>query len=97
MFSYQASFTISQLPLSSKFVCPVSHNVLLCSGMTSTCARRDLRAKAGAPGEDMEICDGHNLSIADGVVMLLGEGDPAFFERAEEVEDFKVRRSFTKS
>ena len=51
---------------------------------------RELRAKAGAPGEEMEICDDHNLSIADGVVTLLGEGDPSFFERAEEVEEFKV-------
>ena len=38
----------------------------------------------------MEICEGHSLSIADGVVTLLGEGDPSFFERAEEVEEFKV-------
>ncbi len=36
------------------------------------------------------MCEGHNLSIAEGVVTLLGEGDPAFFERAEEVEEFKV-------
>ena len=49
---------------------------------------RELRAKAG---EEMEVCDDHNLSIADGVVTLLGEGDPSFFERAEEVEEFKVR------
>ena len=38
----------------------------------------------------MEVCEGHNLSIAEGVVTLLGEGDPSFFERAEEVEEFKV-------
>ena len=38
----------------------------------------------------MEVCEAHNLSIADGVVTLLGEGDPSLFERAEEVEDFKV-------
>ena len=37
------------------------------------------------------MCEGHKLSIAEGVVTLLGEGDPSFFERAEEVEEFKVR------
>ena len=64
---------------------------------TVHCARRELRAsKAGAPGEEMEICEGHNLSIADGVVTLLGEGDPFFFERAEEVEEFKVSSSALK-
>ena len=36
------------------------------------------------------MCEGHSLSIADGVVTLAGPGDPAFFERAEEVEEFKV-------
>ena len=41
----------------------------------------------------MEVCEGHNLSIADGVVTLLGEGDPSFFERAEEVEELKVSGS----
>lgn len=64
---------------------------------TVRCACRELRAsKAGAPGEEMEVCEGHNLSIADGVVTLLGEGDPSFFERAEEVEEFKVSSSALK-
>ena len=39
----------------------------------------------------MEVCEGHSLSIADGVVTLAGAGAPSFFERAEEVEEFKVR------
>ena len=60
------------------------------SNADDTSACRELRAKAGAPGEEMDICEGHSLSIADGIVTLLGEGDPSFFERAEEVEEFKV-------
>ncbi len=60
-------------------------------------ACRELRAsKAGAPGEEMEVCEGHHLSIVDGVVTLLGEGDPSFFERAEEVEEFKVAASISR-
>ena len=39
------------------------------------------------------MCEGHSLSIAEGVVTLLGAGDSAFFERAEEVEEFKVHLS----
>ena len=41
----------------------------------------------------MEVCEGHSLSIVDSIVTLLGAGDPAFFERAEEVEEFKVHLS----
>ena len=64
---------------------------------TVRCPCRELRAsKTGAPGEEMEVCEGHNLSVADGMVTLLGEGDPSFFERAEEVEEFKVSSSALK-
>ena len=64
--------------------------MIWCSFSWCEHACRELRAKTGAAGEEMEVCEAHNLSIADGVVMLLGEGDPSFFERAEEVEEFKV-------
>ena len=49
---------------------------------------RELKAKDGG---DVEVCGGHALALEDGAVVLAGEGDAAFFERAEEVEDYKVR------
>ena len=52
---------------------------------------RELKAKAGAPGAELPICEGHALSLADGAVVLAGVGTSEFFERAEEVEDYKVR------
>ena len=59
--------------------------------MTGSAARvrcRELKAKDGG---DLGICEGHALGLEDGLVVLAGEGDAAFFERAEEVEDYKVR------
>ena len=42
------------------------------------------------PGAELPICEGHSLSLADGAVVLGGVGTSEFFERAEEVEDYKV-------
>ena len=54
-------------------------------------AYRELKAsKAGVPGTELEICEGHSLGLSDGVVSLHGVGSSGFFERAEEVEDCKV-------
>ncbi|KAK9916230.1 hypothetical protein WJX75_000260 [Coccomyxa subellipsoidea] len=53
-------------------------------------AYRELKAsKAGVPGTELEICEGHSLGLLDGVVSLHGLGSSGFFERAEEVEDCK--------
>lgn len=40
--------------------------------------------------EQLELCADHVLSVADGCVSVRGVGSAEFFERAEEVEDFKV-------
>jgi hypothetical protein len=53
-------------------------------------AYRELKAKSGTPGTELDICEEHSLGITDGVVILHGAGGPPFFERAEEVEDCKV-------
>lgn len=55
-------------------------------------AYRELKpSKAGALGTELDVCEGHALSLADGIVSLHGNGNTIFFERAEEVEDCKVR------
>ena len=51
---------------------------------------RELKARGGEPGTELEICEGHSLELADGAVILNGDGTSAFFEHAEEVEDYKV-------
>ncbi|BDA40853.1 hypothetical protein COCOBI_01-5070 [Coccomyxa sp. Obi] len=53
-------------------------------------AYRELKAsKAGVPGTELDVCEGHSLGMSEGIVSLHGIGSSAFFERAEEVEDCK--------
>ena len=51
---------------------------------------RALRPRPCGMGEVLDVCSGHRLACADGMVCLEGLGSAAFFERAEEVEDCKV-------
>lgn len=51
---------------------------------------RALRPRPCGAGEALDVCGGHRLACADGLVCLEGPGSAAFFERAEEVEDCKV-------
>lgn len=49
--------------------------------------------KGAGPGEpaQLEVCEGHRLSVAEGLVSVEGTGNATtFFERAEEVEEQKV-------
>jgi hypothetical protein len=56
-------------------------------------ACRELKAKTGTAGGELSICEDHALGLEEGLMALVGPGSGAFFERAEEVEDYKVRRS----
>jgi hypothetical protein len=38
----------------------------------------------------LPLCEGHVLTVVDGLVLVEGAGDRAFFEKAEEVEELKV-------
>ena len=51
---------------------------------------RAYRELKGKEGPQLEVCDAHSLTFTDGVVVLTGNGDNCFFERAEEVEECKV-------
>lgn len=49
--------------------------------------------KGAGPGEpaQLEVCEGHRLSVAEGLVSVEGTGNATtFFERAEEVEEQKA-------
>ncbi len=41
----------------------------------------------------LPLCSGHVLTVVDGLVLVEGAGDVAFFEKAEEIEDTKVGRA----
>ena len=74
----------------------MKYHLKICRDCRSNVVRayKDLKpaAKDKAPAEEqLELCPEHLLSVADGCVSVKGVGSAEFFERAEEVEDFKVR------
>ena len=73
----------------------MKYHLKICRDCRSNVVRayKDLKplAKDKASAEEqLELCAEHVLSVADGCVSVHGVGSAEFFERAEEVEDFKV-------
>jgi hypothetical protein len=50
---------------------------------------QELKPKSGHVSQ-LPLCAGHVLTVVDGLVLVEGAGDVAFFEKAEEIEDTKV-------
>ena len=53
--------------------------------------RPAVRDKEQAATHTLDVCAGHSLTVADGLVTVDGKAALDFFERAEEVEECNVR------